>query len=51
MDLDVDAAASLIFGASLMSAISLRVAAHIDHDRLDRDLDGAVDLVAAALVS
>lgn len=48
-DLDVDAAASLVFGAALMSAITLRVNAHVDRVRLDRDLSAAVDLLSSAL--
>lgn len=49
-DLDVEAAVSLVFGASLMNAITLRVNTSVDQDRLDRDLSAAVDLLAATLV-
>jgi AcrR family transcriptional regulator len=49
-DLDIAAAANLVFGASLMSAITLRVNAHIDRDRHDRDLAASIDLVAATLL-
>jgi AcrR family transcriptional regulator len=48
-DLDVDAAASLLFGAALMSAITLRVNVHADPERVDGELSAAVDLLAAAL--
>jgi len=48
-DLDVDAAASLVFGAALMSAITLRVNARVDHSRLDRELVATVDLLTSAL--
>jgi len=47
-DLDVDAAATLVFGATLMSAITIRVNAHADRERVDRDLAAAIDLVTAA---
>jgi AcrR family transcriptional regulator len=47
-DLDVDAAATLVFGATLMSAITIRVNAHVDRERVDRDLAVAVDLITAA---
>jgi len=48
-DLDIEAAANLVFGASLVSAITLRVNAHADRARIDRELAAAVDLVAGTL--
>jgi AcrR family transcriptional regulator len=48
-NVDIDAAATLVFGASAMSAITLRVNARVDRDGLDRDLDAAVTLVLAGL--
>ena len=48
-DLDVDAAASLVFGASLMSAITLRVNARVDRDLVNRDLAASIDLLTKAL--
>ena len=48
-DLDVEAAANLLFGASLISAITLRVNTHVDLGPVDAELAAAVDLVSAAV--
>jgi AcrR family transcriptional regulator len=50
-DADIDAAATLVFGASAMTAITLRVNPIVDREAVDRQLDAAIALVIAGLAS
>lgn len=46
---DIEAAATALFGLAAMSALTVRLNAHLARDRADRDLDAGVSIVIAGI--